>query len=146
MAIFYGVTSAGGGGLHGTAFKITPSGTFTTIHTFCDSEDDGNCIDLGAGASLVIGSDGNLYGTTSLGGTNTAGLVFKLTLAGELTELSFCSLGGSECLDGSEPDAGVVQGSDGSLYGTTSLGGTLLRERAPSSDLLRLADWGHLSS
>lgn len=70
--------------------------------------------------SLVQGTDGSLYGTTSSGGTSLfAGTVFKITLAGVLTTLH--SFDGT---DGSVPTAGLVLANDGSFYGTTITGGT----------------------
>jgi len=130
---FYGVTSQGGittclhakGSLGcGTVFRITPSGTLTTIHKF-------NFTD-GAGPSggLVQGSDGAYYGTTELGankgcddGFSSCGTVFKITPGGPLTTLyRFCSE--ADCADGYWPLAGLVQGTDGQLYGTAYRGGT----------------------
>ena len=64
------------------------------------------------------GSDGNFYGTTSDGGANSGGTVFKITPGGTLTTLY--SFAGS---DGADPYAGLVQGSDGNFYGTTCVGG-----------------------
>jgi uncharacterized repeat protein (TIGR03803 family) len=73
--------------------------------------------------SLIQGIDGNFYGTTNEGGANNAGTVFSMTPAGTLTTLySFCEA--PDCIDGSFPRAGLVQGNDGKLYGTTVLGGT----------------------
>jgi len=70
-------------------------------------------------SGLVQGSDGNFYGTTSEGGTNGAGTVFKISTNGALTSL-YSFTGGN---DGGAPN-GLVQGSDGSFYGTTGYGGT----------------------
>ena len=117
---FYGTTSAGGLNLaNGTAFKMTTTGELTTLYSFCSQS---NCTDgLYPIAGLVQGSDGNFYGTTSYGGARNGGTVFKLTPSGKLSTLhSFCSQ--EPCTDGEFP-RGLVQGSDGALYGTTSSGG-----------------------
>ena len=71
-------------------------------------------------AGLVQGSDGYFYGTTSDGGTNDSGTVFKISTNGALTSL-YSFTGGN---DGASPHAALVQGSDGYFYGTTSAGGT----------------------
>ena len=99
----YGTTWAGGASGLGTVFKITPSGTLTTLHSFDGS--DGSY----PYAGLVQATDGNFYGTTARGGT-----VFKMTPGGTLTTLATV---------GALLYAGLVQASDGNLYGTNYLGG-----------------------
>jgi uncharacterized repeat protein (TIGR03803 family) len=126
----YGTTIAGGantspsGNGGGTVFKITPGGLLTTLYSFCAQS---GCADGDFPlAGLVQGTNGDLYGTTFGGGANCApngcGTVFKITPSGSLTTLySFCSQ--SDCTDGSSPEAGLVQATDGDLYGTTSFNG-----------------------
>lgn len=121
---FYGTTAVGDQGCLngcGTVFKITPGGRITTLYSFCALS---NCADGIDPNSVVLGTDGNFYGTTYLGGSgsNNLGTVFKITSKGTLTTLySFCAQ--PNCVDGSAPLAGLIQGSDGSLYGTTINGG-----------------------
>ena len=121
---FYGTTEAGGAKGLGTVFKMTRSGVLTTLYSFCSKA---NCADgsLPSGP-LVQGTDGNLYGTTVRGGTdcglNGCGTVFRITPRGQLTTLyGFCPEVG--CTDGWLPTTGLVQATDGNLYGTTLLGG-----------------------
>jgi uncharacterized repeat protein (TIGR03803 family) len=121
---FYGTTSFGGSALWGTVFKMTPSGTVTILHSFGDGSvtNDG----LGPRAGLILGSDGNFYGTAGEGGSATPGdgngTVFKITPSGSVTIMH--SFGdGSVTNDGTNPVAGLVLGSDGYLYGTTENGG-----------------------
>jgi uncharacterized repeat protein (TIGR02543 family) len=114
---FYGTTEAGGtnGYGHGTVFKITPQGTLTTLYSFCAQN---GCTDGAAPfARLAQGADGNFYGTTSNGGANGYGTVFKITPSGTLTTYSL------NYMDGVTPIAGLVQGTDGNFYGTTQNGG-----------------------
>ncbi len=114
---FYGTTVSGGGSGYGTVFRISPAGVFTTLHSFTGSGTDG----ASPKAGLIQGSDGNFYGTTNSGGGSyyCNGTVFQITPGGVLTTLhSFTQIG----TDGSEPDAGLVQGSDGNFYGTTYTG------------------------
>jgi uncharacterized repeat protein (TIGR03803 family) len=72
--VFYGMASFGGAHGNGTTFKITAAGKFTVLHTFSaldsslHNEDGANPL-----RTVVIGDDGNLYGTTRLGGLNTCG-------------------------------------------------------------------------
>jgi uncharacterized repeat protein (TIGR03803 family) len=75
-------TTAGGGDVNcqsgygcGTVFKLTPAGALTVLHSFSGSPSDGTS----PLAGLVLDKNGNLYGTTFLGGTNGAGTVFKVT-------------------------------------------------------------------
>jgi uncharacterized repeat protein (TIGR03803 family) len=107
----YGTTCCASG--YGGIFKLTPSGTFTTIYEFCSQS---GCAD-GAEpyGGVVLDSKGNLYGTTSDGGADNAGTVFKLTPSGTETVLySFTCR-----TDGCFPSAGVVLDSKDNLYGTT---------------------------
>jgi uncharacterized repeat protein (TIGR03803 family) len=124
---FYGTTSEGGNFLTecgnegcGTVFKISPSGTLTTIYNFCAQLSSGGfCLDGEAPiASLLQANDGNFYGTTAGGGSSNFGTVFRITPAGALTTLH--NLGGA---DGFAPYASMVQGIDGNFYGTASAGG-----------------------
>jgi uncharacterized repeat protein (TIGR03803 family) len=101
----------------GTVFKITPCGILTYLYTFCTLSD---CADGSEPAgALVQGTDGNFYGTTSGGGTNSDGTVFKITPNGTLTTLHSFSAN-----DGRFPYGGLVQATDANFYGTTSSGGT----------------------
>jgi uncharacterized repeat protein (TIGR03803 family) len=114
---FYGTTYAGGTNNGGTVFRITPQGTLTNIYQFGGLPTDGT----GPFAGLIQGNDGNFYGTTMYGGIYVSGTVFKITSQGTLATLY--PLGGLST-DGTLPHEGLVQGSDGNFYGTTSQGGT----------------------
>ncbi|MGO9562003.1 MAG: choice-of-anchor tandem repeat GloVer-containing protein [Candidatus Korobacteraceae bacterium] len=123
---YYGTTVFGGNcpddeGVCGTVFKITPTGTFTQLYVFCSQT---GCLDgYWPVGGLVLASDGNFYGTTQGGGTHGDGTVYRITPAGTLTTIyDFCSL--QNCADGSQPQAALIQASDGNLYGTAWLGGT----------------------
>jgi uncharacterized repeat protein (TIGR03803 family) len=124
---FYGTTLGGGTGSNpncpsgcGTVFKITPTGVLTTLHNF--DWTDGAFPE----AALVQATDGDLYGTTSGGGTRSnpncssgCGTVFKITPEGALTTLH-----NFDWTDGAFLRAALVQASDGNFYGTTPQGGT----------------------
>jgi uncharacterized repeat protein (TIGR03803 family) len=122
----YGTTLAGGAKHSGTVFEITPSGRLTTLHSFCSER---GCADgESPTAALIEGADHNFYGTTEIGGRHGGGTVFKITPAGKLITLySFCAL--DHCSDGESPHGGLVQGSDGNFYGTTTLGGFAILNR-----------------
>lgn len=119
----YGTTSQGNS--PGTVFKITTAGALTTLYTFCSIRP--SCSDGSVPrAALIQASDGNFYGTTNQGGTSSCecGTAFRITPGGKLTTLyAFC--GQSPCSDGASPMAPLVQTSQGSLVGTTELGGTV---------------------
>jgi uncharacterized repeat protein (TIGR03803 family) len=129
---FYGTTEAGGTYCYsfgqagcGTVFKITPEGTLTTLYNFCSHS---NCTDgIWPYAGLTVGTDGNFYGTTALGGADGElglGTFFQITPAGRLTtRYSFCSQ--PDCADGSKPEAALVLAADGNFYGTTTNGGNV---------------------
>ncbi len=80
----YGTTGLGGAFKHGTIFEVNPNGQFSTLYSFCSKA---NCIDGPDATSLIQGTDGNLYGTTGVGGTNSQGTVFRFTTNGTLTTL-----------------------------------------------------------
>ena len=126
---FYGTSYAGGTGGDGFVFKMTSSGALTTLYTFA-ANSNGIWANGNFPRGLVQASDGNFYGTTYYGGTNTCisggtnygcGTVYRITPGGTLTTLyNFCSKSG--CADGQNPGT-LVLGADGSLYGTTLYGG-----------------------
>jgi uncharacterized repeat protein (TIGR03803 family) len=114
----YGTTSAGGGYGDGTVFRITGT-TETVLYSFGSHLHDGSAPQAG----LVMDSAGNLYGTTTAGGTLGHGTVFMLVRGtnSTFTEKILHNFGADS--DGSAPVAGVTLAPNGNLYGTTSEGG-----------------------
>lgn len=126
---FYGTTEAGGTYDDGTVFKISSNGSFASLYSFCAQT---NCTDgENPHAGLVQATNGDFYGTTVWGGTNTncsifdgntCGTIYKITPGGAFTRLySFCPQVG--CPDGNFPNAGLIQATNGDLYGITPWGG-----------------------
>lgn len=124
---FYGTTYYGGPPCSqstwgcGTVFKLTPSGTLTTLFSF-------DWTDGSYPFALIQATDGNFYGTTYQGGTEGDGTIFEITASGVLTTLhNFCD---AQCQDGFYP-APLIQDTNGTFYGTTygsgnrSLDGTI---------------------
>ena len=109
---FYGTTTSANVA-SSTAYSVTRSGVFKTLHTFTSAE--GQNIYY----PLVQGTDGNFYGIASAGGTNNNGTIFKMTAAGKLTVLH--QFTGT---DGSFPVA-IISGADGNFYGATNTGGSV---------------------
>jgi len=130
----YGTTSEGGLYGWGTIFTIDPTGMLTTLHSFCAvRSNQGYCADGAYPTQLIQASDGNIYGTTWYGGTedcyNTnagCGTIFRITLTGVFSSVyDFCATKTDQgyCADGSLP-GGLIQATDGNLYGVTGEGGT----------------------
>jgi uncharacterized repeat protein (TIGR03803 family) len=116
---FYGTTMSGGtSGIYGTVFKMTHSGAVTVLHSFTSSNDpDGAQPE----STLVEASDGNLYGTTYSGGANGSGTAFRISKSGVFKKIyDFTQAAGNV---GFRPMAGLIQASDGNLYGTAWEGG-----------------------
>ncbi len=110
----YGTTYAGGAYGFGTIFKLTPSGQETVLYSFVGLPDAGNPV-----GRLLMDSQGNLFGTTSYGGTFDYGAVFELSASGK--ESLLYSFTGGE--DGAYPFDGLIMDGSGNLFGTTELGG-----------------------
>jgi uncharacterized repeat protein (TIGR03803 family) len=122
---FYG-TTAGSTGYgyypNGTVFKISPRGAFTNLYSFTGGTDGGSPY-----GTLVLGPDGNFYGTTAHGGSNGFGVIFKITPTGTLTVVHNFLVN-----DGGASESGLTLGSDGNFYGITyyygaNNGGTIYR-------------------
>jgi len=130
----YGTTYFGGDAataynVGGTVFKLDSNNTETVLHSFCSVLNAASVCTDGAlpVAGLVQDSTGNLYGTTSFGGGNNEGTVFKWdkSTGEEAVLYNFCSdLSGEICTDGKNPLGGLVNGTSGNVYGTTYAGGT----------------------
>ena len=100
----------------GVVYKLDTAGRETVLYTFTGGADGAN-----PSAGVIGDSAGNLYGTTSGGGTAGYGVVYKLDKAGHETVL-YSFTGGA---DGDSPFTGVIRDSEGNLYGTaSSAGGT----------------------
>jgi uncharacterized repeat protein (TIGR03803 family) len=113
---FYGTTVYGGRYFSGTAFKITAEGVLTILYAFEPQNGSDGQFPY---AGLLLGRDGNFYGTTERGGhTEGFGVVFKMTPDGTMTTLH-----AFDYHDGAFPYGGLVQASDGSLYGVALTGG-----------------------
>ena len=100
----------------GVVFKITQTGIENTLYSFLGGLDASK-----PGSNVILDNQGNLYGTTTLGGSSGWGAVFKLTAAGDETVL-YSFTGG---VDGSSPSSGLLRDGHGNLYGTTRWGGAL---------------------
>jgi uncharacterized repeat protein (TIGR03803 family) len=111
---FYGNTVSGGTSGEGVIFKMTPSGTVTVLHNLNGAPDGAQ-----AYYGLLQATDGNFYGVAQAGGT-FYGTVFKITPGGTYSVLHTFAGGAS---DGATPSSGLIQASDGKLYGVTAAGG-----------------------
>jgi uncharacterized repeat protein (TIGR03803 family) len=99
--------------ISGNVFKLSASGDYSVLHQFMGAD--------GAGpvGGLTFGLDGNIYGTTSVGGTNATGSIFRVTTGGDFVSL-YIFPGGAA---GRAPRARLIQDQSGVIYGTTSAGG-----------------------
>jgi uncharacterized repeat protein (TIGR03803 family) len=93
----------------GTFFRLTPEGVMTTLIAFSGGNGQSPL------AGPLLSEDGNLYGTTSRGGTGGSGTIFKFTLPS-----SFQTLASFASATNGNPQSELFQASDGSFYGTTA--------------------------
>jgi uncharacterized repeat protein (TIGR03803 family) len=116
----YGTASQGGAHNSGTVFKMTTTGSILGFYSF---NYNGNAAKGGyfPTGRLIQASDGNFYGVTNAGGTFGFGTVFRMTPTVRITTLY--SFQGAPN-DGAYPNSGLVQATDGNLYGATGGGGT----------------------
>lgn len=110
---FYGNTFQGGESDNGTIFRITPGGALATLFSFNITNGDFPY------AQMKLGADGNFFGTSYQGGSFGRGTVYRFSTNGALATLYSFSNGS----EGGHLSGGLVQGSDGNLYGTTYRGG-----------------------
>jgi uncharacterized repeat protein (TIGR03803 family) len=113
---FYGLTEYSKLSVYtfcGSVFRISPSGTFLSLYTL--NYMDGTYPHAG----LIQASDGNFYGTTCHDNVAGNGTVFRVTPAGVVTTL--LTFDGFDT--GANPEAALVEGPDGNLYGATTTGG-----------------------
>jgi uncharacterized repeat protein (TIGR03803 family) len=118
--VLYGATQDGGSAGGGTVFKINKDGSgYSLLRSFSSANNDAWNIS----ARLLEASDGMLYGTTTIGGQTRSGTVFRLNKdgSGYAVLVSFWT----SAYDGWEPYGGLIETSDGALYGTTYSGGHL---------------------
>src|SRR5262249_22441942 len=113
----YGTTQDGGASEAGVVFKLDTAGNETVLYSFTGGDDGG----VPLWVTPQRDAAGNLYGTTSSGGTAQSGVVFKVDTSGNETVLHSFTGG----VDGGVPFAGVTIGPGGKLYGTTFFGGTM---------------------
>jgi uncharacterized repeat protein (TIGR03803 family) len=126
---FYGTTELGGLYSYGTVFKVTPTGALTTLTSFGNGSAKVTDFPRYPRAGLVQGLDGAFYGVTAEGGPQTIssasanhGTVFRITTSGAMSVLvKFTGTTGSYL--GRQPEAALIQGTDGWFYGTTRRGG-----------------------
>jgi uncharacterized repeat protein (TIGR03803 family) len=108
---FYGTTNQCGSAYEGTAWKVSKKGTETILHNFAGGSSDG-CFPQGG---VVLGSKGNLSGSTYQCGASNYGTLWELSKSGSLTVLYNFSV-----TDGANPSGSLLRDAKGRLYGTTS--------------------------
>lgn len=110
----YGTAENGGTNGYGTIFEVSSAGALTNVHNFCSEP---NCADGGIpSANLILGANGNFYGTTVSGGTIGLGGVFELSAGGKVKTIYNFSNSGFN-------SSALIQAVDGNFYGITEAGG-----------------------
>jgi uncharacterized repeat protein (TIGR03803 family) len=121
----YGTTSAGGDFGSGVLYRLSTSGSgFQVLHHFAAYQGQQT---NGPQGELLLGQDGFIYGTQFGGGKYDQGTVFRISKTGSGFEVLYNFLGTIQpgnSTDGANPEGRLAQGADGSIYGTTTFGGT----------------------
>jgi uncharacterized repeat protein (TIGR03803 family) len=130
----YGTTNFGGANNAGVVFRLSKGGTIQVLHNFCSLA---ACADGNGPFNLVLGSDGNLYGATSV--NFSPGTLFRVTRKGSYTLLHTfnAEVDGPQAL-------GMTLASDGNIYGTTQGGSgfpTVLFQLTPAGQVNVLHAW-----
>jgi uncharacterized repeat protein (TIGR03803 family) len=119
--LLYGVSKLGGAENSGTVFQIARGGSgLQVLKSFSALNSDGRL--PGDNVTLLVATNGLLYGTTSQGGVSDVGTIFRIAHDGTGYEILKSFSGEPD--DGANPASGLIQAHDGFLYGTTSCGGT----------------------
>ena len=139
----YGAAASGGSFGGGTVFKLSTDGASFTVLEDMDYLTTGVFLT----GTMIQGTDGALYGTTVLGGSGGAGTVFRMNSDGT----DFTVLKSFVYSTGAYPEGGVIQGTDGALYGTTAIGGstdsgTIFKLNTDGSDFTILQDLDYFTS
>ncbi len=117
---------------YGTLYRVNRDGSnFQIVHKYCSET---NCADGAYGGALVVGTDGNVYGTTYYGGANNAGALFKVTPSTRAYEVVY----DFDVSTAGENPSGLVAAADGTFYGlafSSTLGETLFHYTEATGDL-----------
>ncbi|HEX3653780.1 MAG TPA: choice-of-anchor tandem repeat GloVer-containing protein [Rhizomicrobium sp.] len=129
----YGIAGQGGASGAGTVYRVAADGTFTLLYAFSGSSDGGYPV-----GGLALDKQGNLYGTTQLGGTSGTGVIFELSPKGKETVLYNFTDGS----DGAFPQGDLLRDKSGALYGTAESGGIVNCEGISCGTVFELAPGG----
>ncbi len=121
----YGTTEAGGDHGSGVLYKLSTDGSgFQVLHHFAGYQGQQTS---GPQGELLLGQDGFIYGAQFGGGKYDQGTVFRISKTGSGFEVLYTFLGTIQpgnSTDGANPEGRLAQGADGTIYGTTTFGGT----------------------
>jgi uncharacterized repeat protein (TIGR03803 family) len=129
----YGIAGQGGASGAGSVYRVAADGTFTLLYSFSGGNDGGYPV-----GGLALDNEGNLYGTTQLGGTAGTGAIFELTPQGKETVLYNFTDGS----DGAFPQGDLLRDRSGTLYGTAESGGIVNCENISCGTVFRLTPDG----
>jgi uncharacterized repeat protein (TIGR03803 family) len=131
--IYGGVDGCDGDCGYGVLFRVGRTGTgFQLVHKFCSQTD---CSDGSLPTAMVVGTDGNLYGTTSAGGSDYTGTIFRVTPSSGAYKVVF----NFSSSHGGQNPSNLIAGPDGTFYGTSSGTTELLFHYTPATGVVTTA-------